>query len=133
MLTLFVMPSGEPSADIDKTIESFGDMPIQLVRIDDWTQINRTCDNYWKGVFWDNERLSVDLAEALPYYFCNLTYDCLLCYKFIDEETASYRMRFFRNHVYLLEDFKPVGMFMKVEKILDGFVKSHENLRLIHR
>ena len=123
MLTLFVMPSGEPSADIKKTVESFGNIPIELIHINSWHQINRSVNNYWKGVFWDNERLSEDLAEALPHYFCNPTYDCLLCYKFIDEETATFRMRFFRNHVYLVEDFKPIKMFMKVEKILDGFVK----------
>ena len=122
MLTLFVMPSGEPSADIGKLVKSFGNIPIELIQINSWQQINQSAHNYWKGIFWDNERLSEDLRDALPHYFCNLTYDCLLCYKFIDKETASFRMRFFRNHVYLLEDFKPVRMFQKVEKILDGFI-----------
>lgn len=134
MLTLFVLPSGAKNADLDKTVGSFKSItPIELVTITDWREVNGRSNNSWMGIFWDNEGLGIDLAEALPFYFENPTYDALLCYKYINKENASYRMRFFRRHVHLMEDFKPLQMFMKVETILDGFVKSHENLRLVHR
>ena len=132
MLTLFVMPSGEENADINKTVRSFQSVrPIELVTITDWTQVNGKADSDWFGIFWDNEHLAVDLSEALPFYFSNLTYDALICYKYIGEEKASFRMRFFRRHVHLTDDFKPLRMFMKVETMLDGFIQSHANLRLV--
>ena len=52
MLTLFVLPSGKPNADINQTIQSFNrsGVPFKTVQISSWKEINTHDKDVWYGI-----------------------------------------------------------------------------------
>ena len=128
MLILFVVRSGKPNADFDKTVESFNKTGVEFtaVLIDSWREINNYKDKSdWYCVFWDNEGLDTNLQKALIAHLSNRVPDVLVLYKRIDQKSAEYRTRFMRRSVWLTEDYKPVSPWVIHETILDGWVTEH--------
>jgi len=128
MLTLFILPSGQPNADLGQTIESFKRSGIlfKAVSIKDWRGINSYRDkDEWYGIFWDNEGIDSNLETALPEHLKNRPPEALILYKRLGEEKAEYRARFMRRSVWLTEDFAPISRWICYETVLDGWVKEH--------
>jgi hypothetical protein len=128
MLTLFVVVSGKPNANYDKTVESFNKSGVEFTAhlISSWREINSFEEKGdWFCVFWDNEGLDVNLQKALPAHLANKVPDVLVLYKKLDDANAEYRTRFMRRGVWLSEDYKPVSPWVIHETVLDGWVKEH--------
>jgi len=128
MLTLFVVPSGKPNADFDKTVESFEKTGVEFkaVKIDCWREINNFKEKSdWYCVFWDNEGLDVNLQKALMTHLSNRSPEVLVLYKRIDKDHAEYRTRFMKRSVWLTSNYKPLSPWIVHETVLDGFVKEH--------
>lgn len=131
MLTLFVIPSGKPNADYNKTVESFKKtgVPMKALSVKTWRDVNDyRYKDVWYAVFWDNEGIDEDLQKALPIHLDNRIPDCLILYKRLGEKDAEYRTRFMRRTVWLTHDYAPLEQWMKPETVLDGWVKDHVSL-----
>jgi hypothetical protein len=126
MLTLFVLPSGMPNADLNQTVQSFNrsGIPFKTVQVTDWREINAYDKDKWYGIFWDNEGIDANLETALPIHLGHNKADALIVYKRIAEKEAEYRPRFFRCAVWLKEGFAPLATFITYETILDGWIKE---------
>jgi hypothetical protein len=128
MLIVFVVPSGKPNADFNKTVESFNKTGIEFkaILVNNWRDINNFKDKTdWYCVFWDNEGLDTNLQKALTVHLANRVPDVLVLYKRLDDTNAEYRTRFMRRGVWLTEDFKPISSWITHETILDGWVTEH--------
>ena len=128
MLTIFIIPSDKKNADLEKTIASFSGIDTNIRVVGSPYQIN----NYekkgkWFGVFWDNEYIDEGVREALPVFFDHNNLELLILYKKENMIEATWRARLFRSHVYLLDDYRPLCLWLNKEIILDGWVLEHEN------
>lgn len=122
MLTLFILPS--KNGDVRRLVDSFTleSLPIKFVPVDEVAQIN----GYWKktpwfGVFYEDEYIEEELAEALPTFFTLGDYDFLVVFKKL-EDRAQFFPRFYKNDIYLKDDLTPLQQNRKHEKILNGWV-----------
>jgi hypothetical protein len=130
MLTVFIVPSEKENADQKKTIASFSGMDIgcTLVSIETWREVNLCQSKHeWYGIIWDNEYIDDYLKEAIPIYFRYPKLDALILYKKISMIDATWRYRFFRRSIYLMEDFAPFSFWMNKEVVLDGWILEHEH------
>lgn len=132
MLTLFVVPSGKPNADYNRTVASFQNSGIEVtpVLIATWRDINNYQKKHeWCGIFWDNEGLDLQMQKVLKEHLSGKRWDALILFKRIGEEEAEFRIRFVRKTVMLTHDFAPLDQWLKREQILDGWVVEHASLR----
>lgn len=128
MLTLFVVPSGKPNADFDKTVESLkrSGVKLEAVLVKCWREINAFRNKgEWYCVFWDNEGIDDGLQKALKYHLSNRVPEVLVLYKKIGDKKAEFRTRFMRGKIWLTENFKPVSPWIIHETVLDGWVVDH--------
>ena len=128
MLTLFVVPSGKPNADYNKTVESFKKSKVEFESylIGSWRDINNfKVRTDWFCVFWDNEGLDSNLQGALGVHLKNKVPEVFILYKRVDEQTAEYRTRFMKRSVWLTSDYEPISPWLHRETILDGWVIEH--------
>ena len=128
MLTLFVIPSGKPNADYNKTVQSFKkcQVKVKAVLAKTWRDVNEyRYKDVWYAVFWDNEGIDVALQQVLHLHLANRNPDCMILYKRVGEKEAEFRMRFMRRTVWLTEDYAPLEQWVKPETILDGWVIDH--------
>ncbi|MHA2047154.1 MAG: hypothetical protein ACW99G_20370 [Candidatus Thorarchaeota archaeon] len=131
MLTLFVIGSGEGNADIEKTIASFSGLSVdhKVISVTGWREINQYKDkDEWFGIFWDNECIDKDLSEFIPTYLSFRNLELLILYKKMGVTEATWRDRFFRSHIHLLNGYRPMCMrrWLNKEVVLDGWVLEHE-------
>jgi hypothetical protein len=130
MLTVFIIPSHKENADVEKTIASFSgiDFDFKVVGISNPYEINRyKRKDKWFGIFWDNEYIDEAVREALPVFFSHSTLELLILYKKESMVDATWRARLFKRHIYLLNDYRPLSLWLNREVVLDGWVKEHEN------
>jgi len=131
MLTLCIIPSLKPNADVEKTIESFKKtgLSIKAVVVSCWREINDLRNKGdWFAIFWDNECLSIGLQRALPEHLATRrSEEILILYKRLADDKAEYRMRIMRRGIWLIEDFRPLSPWYRAETILDGWVLEHDN------
>jgi len=127
MLDIFVVPSNQPNADIEKTIDSFVGIKLEydVIPVSSCKETNNS-KNEWRLIIWDNEYIDEALRDAIPVFLNFNQYEILILYKKISEIEATWRYRLFRNHIYLAGDFCPVGVWFGREAILDGWVKEHD-------
>ena len=128
MLTVFVVASGKPDANFDKTVESFNKSGVEFTAhlISSWREINNfDAKGDWFCVFWDNEGLDDNLQKALAAHLLNRVPDVLVLYKRLDDKNAEYRTRFMRKGIWLSNDYKPISPWVIHETILDGWVIDH--------
>jgi len=128
MLTLFVIPSGKPNADFDKTVESFNKSGVEFEAIlaNSWRDVNSFKGKTdWYGIFWDNEGLDTNLQKALIVHLSNRVPEVLILYKRLNKDKAEFRTRFMKRGVWLTTDFAPVSPWIIKETILDGWVIEH--------
>jgi len=131
MLTSFVLPSEKPNADVDRTFYSLSHIEVeqQIVSVSCWREINKYKKDEWFSVFWDNEYIDDGLQKALPVFLSFPNIETLILYKKDKLVTieATWRYRVFRNYVYLVNDCKPVSVWLNREAILDGWVREHDS------
>jgi hypothetical protein len=118
MLTLFVIGSGEGNADIEKTIASFSGLSVdhKVISVTGWREINH------------NECIDKDLSEFIPTYLSFRNLELLILYKKMGVTEATWRDRFFRSHIHLLNGYRPMCMrrWLNKEVVLYGWVLEHE-------
>jgi len=141
MLTLYIVESGDPTADHKRLIKSFGEVvssAIQAVRFNQIHSLKTIMP--WYGVFWNNEIIDIQLMESLKIFLTNeIPFDVYtVMKKQIDKEAyfghrVTQAPRFFRNHVQLSPDeLMPWGKKeckegLRFERILDGFILAQED------
>ena len=134
MLTLYIVKSGDPNAQNQGLIESFGEdisipSAIQAVRFNQIHSLKAITT--WYGVFYDNEIIDIQLRESLRIFLTNeiLIDVYTVMKKHIDKESSfGYRFtqapRFFRSEIQISPDglrpMKKEGI--RYERILNGFI-----------
>lgn len=130
MLTVFIVPSHRSNANIEKTMDSFEGLkvPYQIVPVQNHRDINKYGKkNDWFAIFWDNEYLDEPLKEAIPVFLQWKQFDVLILYKKESMVDASWRYRIFRSGTFLVDDFRPISLWLNREVILDGWILEHVN------
>ncbi len=123
MLTIFILP-GIENNDAEKLMKSFkvSSLTVKFVMVDTVADINiYKKETLWYGVFYDNEYLEEELAEALFTFFVLAKVDILTVFKLL-EESVKFFPRFFKYHIYLKDDLSPLQQGLIHEKILNGWV-----------
>jgi len=126
-LTVFVIRSLQPDADLLKCLKSFGYLIQEFHVIDRHFEINdREIRTEWYFVLYDNEYIQDSLIETIPVFMTWNNFDCFSLYKQIGEapvNKASICPRMFRNTIKLSEfALYPELPSTRIETILNGWL-----------
>ena len=128
MLTIFIIPSHKENADVRKTIASFSGIAVdyKVAIVSNPCEINSYKNkDEWFGIFWDNEYIDKAVRDALPIFFSHTNLELLILYKKEGMVEATWRARLFKRHIYLLNDYRPLCLWLNKEVVLDGWVLEH--------
>ena len=127
MLTLFVLKSGQETADPDRAIKSWGPLPSRVVHVGSLLELKSTAINTeWYAVIYDNEILEAELQAALAVFFEVSTADVFVVFQRDDtgENPPQKAPRVFRYDV-IIEDNSLMPLEpsqVSFETILNGWV-----------
>ena len=124
-LTLFIVRVNNEKSDVNKTIDSFGELIDTPIFINNLFELNKV-EKYtnWYGIMYDDEWIQNHLKVALPIFFKECKADAFVIYKKIDKRMYLCP-RFYRKNVKLMEGSPiPEPSVTLIETILNGWVFS---------
>jgi len=129
MLELFIIPSNEENANIERLIESFSGLVDDIFKLDDGDSVNDyEKDTPWYCIMKDNEYLDERLLVILDRVMrVTWNYDALCLFKVdledIKDPQITFQPRIMRHDVELDKNLHPIDMEkLQILKILDGWV-----------
>jgi len=126
MLTLFVLKSGQETADPDRAIKSWGPLPTKVVHVGSLLELkSASIKTEWYAVIYDNEILEAELQEAIAIFLKASFSDVLVLFQRDDSEKIPPQKapRVFRYDI-IIEDnsLMPIGPEVSFDTVLNGWV-----------
>jgi hypothetical protein len=139
MLDVYILPSGMPHSDFNKTAESLEKLRIEtyIIKVNYLREVTEGTRHFpYYSFFFDNEHINENLQESIGIFLNMNIYDVLVLYKQnVRTGFAEFRPRIFRDRIKLnLSTMTPVqGFGVKTEDVLNGWIIEHgfENLHQI--
>ena len=105
MLTLFILKSGQPEADPERSKKSFGHVVTKTIEANTLEEVNsHEVETPWYGICYDNEQADEELEASLKTFLLYSDADVLVLYKNLTKDVVSKSSRLFRKNVRVRSD-----------------------------
>ena len=132
---VFIVPSGEVNADLERTEQSFLGLPNRVCEISDWVRMNCLKADYkWFAVFYDNESIDLELKGSIISFLASVSIleqfryvSCVIMHKRIAGGHLKEVTRLFHRSLFIGSNYCPICKqgFIGTEVIYGGFIVEH--------